>query len=74
MESCPSPKPPVLARGINRDDNSATAAWRHGGGVEPAAVDCSKLHGPARAICYQAQATVAPPLIPADPLSIANGF
>ncbi|MEU1268626.1 hypothetical protein [Streptomyces sp. NPDC005799] len=70
MDTFPSPKLPVFAHGINRDGNSATAAWRNGGGVEPAAVDCSKLHGPARAICYQAQATVAPPLIPADPLSI----
>jgi hypothetical protein len=68
----PIPKPPVLARGIDRDGNAAMAMRRDGRGVEAAAADCTKLHGPARAMCYQAQAIVAPPLSMANPWGIAN--
>ncbi len=57
MTPAPSPTltPPRLAPGVQRGDGSPPAAESAGTGIEPAAVDCSRLHGVARQICYQTQ-------------------
>ena len=44
---------PRLTRGVDRDGN-APSSTVDGGGVDPATVDCRKLRGPARDMCYQA--------------------
>ncbi len=46
---------PRLAPGVRRGDGSPPAATSAGAGIEPAAVDCSRLRGVARQICYQNQ-------------------
>lgn len=51
-----TPAPPRLARGVDRDRYEPPDSTVDGGGVNPAAVDCRKLRGPARDMCYQAVA------------------
>lgn len=46
---------PRLAPGVRRGDGCPPAAGPAGPGIEPAAADCSLLHGVARQICYQTQ-------------------
>ncbi len=47
---------PILARGVLRDDVVEPAGESDGTGVAAAGVDCRKLRGPAREICYKAVA------------------
>ncbi len=47
---------PKLAPGIDRSDNAPQASTPDGPGVTAAKVDCRKLRGPARDMCYKALA------------------
>jgi hypothetical protein len=53
---------PKLARGIDRDENGPPASEAAGSGVAAALVDCRKLRGPARDMCYKALALARRPL------------
>jgi hypothetical protein len=46
--------PPRLSPGVRRGDGPPEVGAA-GAGIEAAAVDCNKLKGVARQICYQAQ-------------------
>jgi hypothetical protein len=58
MSAEPNTRPlrlPVLARPVVRDATRPGSS-AGGPGVDPAAVDCSKLRGLARDMCYRSQA------------------
>jgi hypothetical protein len=48
---------PRICRGIVREMSDGSARRLTQGGVEPARADCTKLHGPAREMCYLAQSS-----------------
>ncbi|MEU0646061.1 hypothetical protein [Streptomyces umbrinus] len=52
--SIPQPqiRPPLQARPVSRDDESAPAAQSPGGGVAAARSQCADMTGAARQMCY----------------------
>ena len=61
----PKLRPPAQSRGVSRDASPARPGA--GPGVLAAAVDCSKLTGLARSMCYQAQSLPLSSLMPFTP-------
>jgi hypothetical protein len=48
---------PRICRGVVREMSAGSATGSAHGGLEPARADCTKLHGPAREMCYLAQSS-----------------